>query len=85
VRILPFIEVIWEDAMSTPFWVDRNDLPKAPKHVTRGWLIHEDDKKIILAGTLQLTEGDALGEVALILKGMIVSKRVMRIKEPKVK
>lgn len=81
-RFPKFVEVIWEDALSTSEWVERNALPKLPLNVTRGWLIHEDDKQIILAATLQLKEGDSLGEVVNILQGMIVAKRVMRCKVP---
>lgn len=81
-RFPKFVEVIWDDAQSTADWVERNNLPKVPRHVTRGWLIHEDEKQLILAATLQLKEGDSLGEVVNILKGMVVSRRVMRCKVP---
>ena len=81
-RFPQFVEVIWDDAQSTADWVDRDNLPKVPRHVTRGWLIKDDDKEIILAATLQMTGGDALGEVVNILKGMVVERRVMRCRVP---
>jgi hypothetical protein len=79
----PFVEVFWDDAQSTAEWVERNAIPKTPRHVTRGWLIEDSEERLVIAATLQLTEGDSLGEVVTILQGMVVRKRVMRVKEPR--
>ncbi len=78
-----YVEVFWDDALSTAEWVDRGALPKTPRNVTRGWLIKEDEKELVLAATLQVSGGDSLGEVVNILQGMVVGMRVMRIREPK--
>lgn len=66
-RFPKFVEVIWDDALSTPDWIERDNLPKVPRHITRGWLIKEDEKELVLAATLQMTGGDSIGEVINIL------------------
>ncbi len=79
-----YVEVIWEDALSTAEWVERENLPDLARHVTRGWLIHKDEKKLTLAATLQIKGGDSLGEVVTIPAGDVVGFRVMRVREPRV-
>jgi len=83
VKFPKYVEVFWEDALSTAEWVERDKLPKVPRHVTRGWLIKEDDKELVIAATLQVSGGDSLGEVVNILRGMVVGVRVMKVREPK--
>jgi len=83
VKFPKYVEVFWDDALSTAEWVERSSLPKVPRHVTRGWLIKEDEKELVIAATLQLTGGDSLGEVVNILQGMVVGVRVMRVNDPR--
>lgn len=76
-KSFPFVEIVWLDANSSDAWTPLNQIAKVAVCVTRGWLLHEDDNSLTVAGTLGFTEKgqveDATGTIA-IPKGMIQSR-----------
>ncbi len=77
---LKFVEVKWDDAHSTAEWTERKSLPPVTKCVSRGWLMRDDAEAITLAATLQISNGDDVGEIVTIPRGMVVGKiRVLKI------
>ncbi len=73
-----FVEVHWQDAISIATWVAADNLEKearTPDIVSRGWLLVENDRQIIIAGTISSSE---VGEVIGIPKGMLIKVRTLK-------
>lgn len=64
-----FLQITWDDAVSTSDWISHDDLPDLLRIVSRGWAVKDTPKGITLASTIN---GDQFGEVTTIPKGMIV-------------
>lgn len=71
----PFVEIEWEDAMSLDEWVRPDKMPHPPLVVTRGWLVQETERYLVLAGTYGIDPHLEFGEVRVLPKGMIVKVR----------
>ncbi len=74
---MKFGEVEWDDASSCATWRGVEELPGVQPCVTRGWLVEENKRKVVLAGTIQ-AEGPDVGEIIAIPRGMV--KRIRRLK-----
>lgn len=74
-----FVEVEWSDAHSTAEWTDRKSLPPVTKCVSRGWLLRDDKEAVTLAATLQIENGDDVGEIVSIPRGMVQKMRALRM------
>lgn len=72
-----FVEVHWDDATSTAVWRGPDELPSIQACITRGWLLEEDDKQVVIAATIQV-EGPDVGEIIAIPKRWL--KRIRRLK-----
>jgi len=73
-----FVEVEWHDAISTSEWTDRANMPHVTVCISRGWVMANDKRKITLAATLQVENGDQVGEVLSIPRGMV--KKIRQLK-----
>ena len=76
-----FVEVEWDDATSSAKWQDVEDLFGVQACLTRGWLVKETKREIVLAATLQVDGprmGPLVSEVIAIPRGMV--KRIRRCK-----
>jgi len=70
-----FIEVRWIDSMSVHGWVSEGQLPSAADMVTRGWLVRENDKEIVVAGTHYESDGAPMfGETIAIPRATFTRK-----------
>ncbi len=73
-----YVEVAWKDAHSVAEWRGLAELPAPAECVTRGWLVRETDKYVVLAGTLLWKEDggnvELAGEIIAIPKGGFVTK-----------
>ena len=49
---LPFVEILWDDAISSDDWDDLEDIPRVRRMRSRGWIVGEDARGITLAATL---------------------------------
>ncbi len=76
---LKFVEVEWDDAHSTAEWTERKSLPSVTKCVSRGWLLCDDDVEVTLAATLQVKNGDDVGEIVAIPRGMVKRMRTLKV------
>ncbi len=77
VKRVKFVEVHWDDATSTAVWRGPDELPHVQPCITRGWLLEENKKELIIAATIQV-EGPDFGEIIAIPCGMV--KRIRRLK-----
>jgi len=80
-RIGEWCEVHWADAISIATWVDAERVEleaRCPDIVSRGCLIVDNDRQIILASTFSPGQ---VGEVIGIPRGMVLE--IKRIEEPK--
>jgi hypothetical protein len=78
----PFVEVIWDDAASnSEAWVHKDDIAAPEQVITRGWLIKEDERSIAVASSVSNIEEfeDTVGNTMTIPKGMIVSRRNIKV------
>ncbi len=76
-----FVEVRWHDAISLATWTSTKDLPseaKTPECISRGWLMVDDKRQVTLAATIS-ENGDDVGEVVSIPRGMVVSMRTLKV------
>ena len=74
-------EVHWRDAISIATWVDGETVQieaKCPDIISRGCLIVDNERQIILASTFSPGQ---LGEVIGIPQGMVL--KIKRVEEPK--
>lgn len=70
-----FVEVRWIDSMSVQNWVGKGELPATADMTTRGWLVRESDKDIVVAGTHYESDGAPMfGEVIAIPKVALTGK-----------
>ncbi len=79
-----YVEVQWDDARSTAVWTGLDELPKVCRVVTRGWLVQETKKQVVIAGTLQVAvEGEAddgdVGELIAIPAGTVIKMRRLKV------
>ncbi len=74
-----FVEVEWDDAHSTAEWTERTKLPDVTKCVSRGWLLRNDKEAVTLAATLQIQNGDDVGEIVSIPRGMVKKMRTLKV------
>lgn len=82
IKPYPLIEVIWNDASSnSESWVHLNDIAVPEKVNTTGFLVKETDDYITVANSVPVDEADneTVGNTMTIPKGMIVSRRHVRI------
>lgn len=78
----PLIEVIWNDASSnSESWVHLNDIATPEQVNTTGFLVKETDEYITVAASIanHPEEIETVGNTMTIPKGMIVSRREVRI------
>lgn len=83
-----FVEVIWDDAASnSEAWVHKNDLALPEQVITRGWLIKEDDRAIYIASSIanNVEFEDTVGNTMTIPKGMVVSRRDLKVASARIK
>lgn len=88
----PFVEVIWDDAASNnSAWIEVSEVCGPEQVMTRGFLVKETESYVVVAGSVANEELDneAVGNTMTIPKGMIVSRRELRLstakpKKPKV-
>lgn len=70
-KALKFVEFKWWDAHSVDAWVENEKYPRPAPITTRGWLLRETDKYVVLAGSVaHEDDGDPVqyGEVISIPK-----------------
>ena len=80
----PFIEVVWDDAASnSSTWVTIAEVTGPEQVITRGWLVKETDTVLAIANVE--IEEDTVGNTMTIPKGMIVSRRTLRLSTAKTK
>lgn len=78
----PFVEVVWDDAASnSATWVTPSEIAGPEKVITRGWLIKETPTYVAIAGSVanEAIENETVGSTMTIPKGMIVSRRELRL------
>lgn len=84
-RYLPpylFVEIVWDDAASnSETWVTTDAIAGPEQVITRGWLVKETDKYIAIAGSVanEAIENETVGNTMTIPKGMIVSRRELKL------
>lgn len=78
----PLVEVIWDDAASnTSSWVHIDDIATPERVNTTGFLVKEEEGYITVANSVSAVEegNDTVGNTMTIPKGMIISRREVRI------
>lgn len=76
------VEIIWDDAASNAStWVHKDNMEMPEQVATIGWLIKEDDKAVYTASSIanDKEHEDDVGNTMVIPKGMIVSRREVRL------
>jgi hypothetical protein len=77
-----YVEMIWDDAASnSDAWVHKDDIQEPEQVITRGWMIKEDDRAVYLASSVSNIKDfeDTVGNTMTIPKGMIVTRRDIRV------
>jgi len=51
-----YVEILWEDHQSGSEWTTQNEIKegKLPVMKTRGWVVHETDKHIVIVHTMDI-------------------------------
>lgn len=78
----PLTEVIWNDAASnSETWVHLKDITPPEKVNSTGFLVKETDDYITIAVSVSVEQAnmDTVGNTMTIPKGMILSRREVRI------
>lgn len=78
----PLTEVIWDDAASnSESWVHLDDVIQPERVNTTGFLVKETEDYITIAASVSAIEDyiETVGNTMTIPKGMIVSRREVRI------
>ena len=65
----------WRDAHSACGWMSREELMEPSRVTTVGFLVHETDEFIVVAGSLTDDGDDEMGEVISIPTGWVEEKR----------
>lgn len=60
-----FVEVHWADATADCAWSESDELVTVSHCVTRGWLVKEDEKELVLAMTLDKSNSSVGGTWAI--------------------
>lgn len=75
-KSLRYVEVSWLDAVAGNSWASIRDDDSLAKCISRGWVMKEDDKMILLCGTVGFDEDGLVSEAnntMAIPKGMVQS------------
>lgn len=78
----PLVEIIWDDAASnSESWVNLSDIQEPERVNTTGFLVKETDEYLTVANSVSAEEDfiDTVGNTMTIPKGMIISRREVRI------
>lgn len=78
----PFVEVVWDDAVSnSASWVTTEEIAGPEQVITRGWLVKETAKAVTLAGSVanEAVDNETVGNTMTIPRGMIVSRRELKL------
>lgn len=78
----PIVEIIWNDAASnSESWVDLDDVAEPETVNTTGFLVKETDTFVTVAASVSTMEDfiKTVGNTMTIPKGMIVSRREVRL------
>jgi hypothetical protein len=78
----PLVEIIWSDATSnSDSWVHLDDIATPEQINTTGFLVKEADDYVTVAASVSTQEETigTVGNTMTIPKGMIVSRREVRI------
>lgn len=78
----PLVEIIWDDASSnSESWVHLDDIVRPERVNTTGFLVKETEEFITIAASVSAVEEyiDTVGNTMTIPKGMIVSRREVRL------
>ncbi len=78
----PLTEVIWDDATSnSDSWVHLDDIAAPERINTTGFLVKETDLAVTIASSVSAHEDgvNTVGNTMTIPRGMIVSRRELRI------
>lgn len=78
----PFVEVIWDDAASnSDTWVNTADIATPEQVITRGWLVKETSTYVSIASSVsnEADHEDNVGNTMTIPKGMVVSRRDLKL------
>lgn len=78
----PLVEVIWDDASSnSESWTHLDDIVTPERVNTTGFLVKETDVFITVAASVSAVEDyiETVGNTMTIPKGMIVTRREVRI------
>ncbi len=77
VKKVKYVQIEWHDAHSVATWRGPDELPHVEPCISRGWLLVENSKEVVLASTVQ-PNGPDVGEIIAIPRGMV--KRIRRLK-----
>lgn len=78
------VEVKWDDAASnSEAWVHKDDMEAPEQVITIGFVIKEDERAVYIASSVANDEDheETVGNTMTIPKGMIVSRRNIRISD----
>lgn len=79
-------EVIWDDAASnSEAWVHKDDMEAPEQVITVGYVIKEDDRAVYIASSVSNDKAheDTVGNTMTIPKGMIVTRREIKVSNAK--
>lgn len=71
----PPVTVVWEDIDApSEHWSSLGEVKKRsqPTMMTRGFLVDEDESRVVVAGTFDTTDPDTIGDVNIIPRSVIV-------------
>ncbi len=78
----PLVEIIWDDATSnSDSWVHLDDISCPERVNTTGFLVKETEVAVTVAGSVAAEERgiQTVGNTMTIPRGMIVSRREIRV------
>ena len=77
----PLLLVTWLDHQGSSGWKDLPDLEelKAPEATTLGWLVHEDNERIVLCSSL--VDESEWGSYDMIIKSCVTSRQEYELHE----
>lgn len=74
-----FLIIEWQDATSNDGWTSPDADVDVEHIVSAGWLIKETDVYITIAGSIYRNSPSTIGSTMTIPKGMIVSRKEVKI------